>query len=158
MARAGNPHRIPVDDTEHIEIDQTVVERRNERISERMRQSPEITVAPGGIDQNEAVRFFKRIDLLKKRVAVCRLVLDGRMVAVRYEVAVIRNFKVEPGLLRPGMTVLDIMGEALLPGVEIESGDAVLDLRSAIARCIATVDLPEPPFSLPTTITRARGV
>src|ERR1700687_5208508 len=29
------------------------------------------------------------------------------------------------------------------------------DLISATAICIATVDLPDPPFSLPTTITRA---
>src|SRR5208282_1042779 len=31
------------------------------------------------------------------------------------------------------------------------------DFISAIATCIATVDLPDPPFSLPTTITRPEG-
>jgi hypothetical protein len=32
------------------------------------------------------------------------------------------------------------------------------DLISAIATCMATVDLPEPPFSLATTITRADDI
>jgi hypothetical protein len=66
------------------------------------------------------------------------------------------NSKVARDVPGPCASVLYIMGEALLPRIEIDGRNARRpDLIRAIAICIATVDFPDPPFSLPTTFTRA---
>ena len=56
-------------------------------------------------------------------------------------------------MLGPGSPVLDIMRGASLPRIEVDRGDALPDFINVIAMCMATVDLPDPPFSL-ATITR----
>ena len=44
--------------------------------------------------------------------------------------AVVRGqFEIEPGVLGPGVAVLEIMGEAFLPRVEVDRGDALPDLQ-----------------------------
>jgi len=65
------------------------------------------------------------------------------------------QFEIEPGVLGPSFAVLEIMGEAFLPRVEVDRGDALPAFSNATAICIATVDLPDPPFSLPSTTQKA---
>ena len=40
-----------------------------------------------------------------------------------------RQFEIEPGVLGPGFAVLDVMGEAFLPRVEVDRGDALPGLQ-----------------------------
>ena len=58
-------------------------------------------------------------------------------------------------MLGPGAAVLDVVGEAFLAGVEVDGGDALPDLHQGDGDVQSVVDLPEPPFSLPSTTTCA---
>jgi hypothetical protein len=40
-----------------------------------------------------------------------------------------RDFEIEPGAPRPGASVVDIAGEALLTAIEIDGGDALASLH-----------------------------
>jgi hypothetical protein len=42
-----------------------------------------------------------------------------------------RNFEIEAGAARPGAPVVDVAGEALLPTVEINGGDALARLQQS---------------------------
>jgi len=59
-ARHRKSHRV--DSREHVEIDEAVVERCDQRIGHRMRKPHQIAVVPRRIDDNEIVRVFDRID------------------------------------------------------------------------------------------------
>ena len=53
------------------------------------------------------------------------------------------------------LAVVEVAEEALLAQVESSAPTACPARTSAVMRCMAVVDLPEPPFSLPITISRA---
>ena len=62
-------------------------------------------------------------------VELGRLVVgDQRAVGAR-DAVMRRQFEIEPRVLRPGAAVLDVMGEAFLPRVEIDRGDALARLH-----------------------------
>jgi hypothetical protein len=68
-------------------------------------------------------------------------------------VPVRRNFEINSPIVRPDATVLYVAHQTLLIAIQIDNADALTAFWSAMATCIASVVLPEPPFSLPTTIT-----
>ena len=156
VARAGDREGRGIDGAEHVEIDEAVVERRDQRVGHRMREPHQVGVGARRIDHDEVVDVLDRVDRLGEAGELGRLVLVEPRACRR---ARCRNatgsFEVEPGARRPGAAVLDVMGEALLAGVEIDGGDPLAAFISATATCIAVVDLPEPPFSLPSTTTCA---
>src|SRR5471030_1287626 len=89
----------------------------------------QIAVMTGGIDHNKAVALRQRIDGLAEGLACCGLILLGRIIDLRIETSMVGNFEVAANVLSPGAPVLDIMGEASLPGIEIEGGDALARLN-----------------------------
>ncbi len=81
------------------------------------------------IDNDEIVGVFDRVDRGGKIVELRRFVVrDQRAVAARHAI-MRRQFKIEPGMLRPGLTVFDVMGEALLARVEVDGGDPLPSLQ-----------------------------
>ena len=97
------------------------------------------------------------LERVHERRARLRLVIGGGEFDLLVETDVARRRQILAALARPGQPVVDVMRETALPGVEVDSGDALADFSKATAICTATVDLPDPPFSLPTTITRTHG-
>lgn len=60
MSRA--PRRSRIDRDEHVEVDESVVERRDQRVGHRMGQPHQISVVAGRIDDDEIVRVLDGID------------------------------------------------------------------------------------------------
>ena len=75
MALAGDRIGGRVDGAEHIEIDEAVVERGNQRVGHGMREPREIAVGAGRVDDDEIVRLLDRADRLGKARELDRLVL-----------------------------------------------------------------------------------
>src|SRR5258708_38904217 len=96
-----------------------------------MSQPHQITVVTGSIDYDHVVCTCQRIDGLGQRLASGGFILGSGIVETT-ETKMIGNFEVARNALGPATSVLDIMGEALLPGIEIDCGDALacLDQRN----------------------------
>ena len=129
VAGAGDREGHRIDRAEHVEIDKAVVKRRDQRIGHRMREPHEIAVVTRRIDNDEIMGVFDRVDRGGEIVELRRFVVrDQRAVGARYAV-MRRQFEIEPGMLRPGLTVFDVMGEALLARVEVDRGDPLASLQ-----------------------------
>ena len=87
-----------------------------------MRAPRQIAIVTGRVDHNKAVALRQCIDGLAECLACCGLVLLSRIIDLRIETSMVGNFEVAANVLSPGAPVLDIMGEASLPGIEIEGG------------------------------------
>ena len=94
-----------------------------------MREPHQIAVVARRIDDDEIVGVFDRVDRGGEIVELRRFVVrDQRAVAAR-DAVMRRQFEIEPGVLRPGLAVLDVMGEALLARVEVDRGDPLARLQ-----------------------------
>ena len=113
-------------------------------------------VAARRIDDDEAVAARQRLDLSNQRFTVRRLVFSGRVIHVLDKIAMVGNFQAKPRLLGPGVSILDVVSEGLLRELRSRVATVWCAFINATVTCMATVDSPDPPFSLPTTITRAR--
>jgi hypothetical protein len=83
-----------------------------------------------------------------------RFVIQNMHRLAKLDAAVSREFEVEASAARPGASVIYVTGQTLLATIEVDGSDALASLQHATATCRATVDFPEPPFSLPRTTTR----
>jgi hypothetical protein len=111
---------------------EAVVDRRHQRIGHRVRQTHQITVRPRGIDNDEIECPLDRADGVHKLLEFGTFVVGDLHGVAKLDAAMHREFQIEAAAARPGTSVVDVTGEALL-----------------------AVDLPEPPFSLPITTTCA---
>ena len=75
VALAGDRIGGRVDGAEHVEVDEAVVERRDQRIGHGMGEPREIAVGARRIDDDEIVRLLDRADRLGKAGELDRLVL-----------------------------------------------------------------------------------
>jgi hypothetical protein len=87
-----------------------------------MRDAGQIIVVARSIDDDDAVAAGQRLDGFLQRPAARGLFL-GRGVIELLEAEVLGHAEVATDVAGPGAPVLDVMGEALLPGVEIDGGD-----------------------------------
>ena len=60
MAGAGHREGRGIDRAEHVEIDEAVVERRDQRVGHRMGEPHQIAVVAGRIDDDEIVGVLDR--------------------------------------------------------------------------------------------------
>ena len=125
MALAG--HRIGrgVDGAQHVEIEEAVVDRRHQRIGHRVRQAHQITVGARGIDHDEIECPLDRAHRIHELLKFGRFVVGDLHGLAELDAAMHGNFEIEAGAARPGAPVVDIAGEALLPAIEIDGGDAL---------------------------------
>ena len=74
MALAGDGIGRGIDGSQHVEIEETVIDRRHQRIGHRMREPHRIAVVAGRIDHNEIKGVLDRTDgireLLEFRILV----------------------------------------------------------------------------------------
>ena len=153
MAGPGDPKGLGVDGAKHLEVDKTVIERGDQGVGQRMRQPHQISVMAGGIDDDQAVGTSQRIDRVGQGLASGGLILDADIIGPA-EAEMIGNIEVAGDMLGPGAPVFDIMRETSCLVSRSIVATRWPDFISAIAICMATVDLPDPPFSLATTMTR----
>src|SRR5882724_3726922 len=125
MALAG--HRIGggIDGPQHIEIEEAVVDRRDQRVGHRMRKAHQIAVGSRRIDHDEVERPFDDADGIHELLELGVLVLRDLHGLAELDAAMDRQFERKTGAARPDAAIADITGEALLPAIEIDGGDAL---------------------------------
>jgi hypothetical protein len=85
-----------------------------------MGEPREIAVGAGRIDDHEVVGALDRADRLRKASEFDRLVLVELELRAACDAEMHRHLQVDAGAPGPGPAVLDVVGEALLPGVEVD--------------------------------------
>ena len=118
-----------IERTEHVEIDEAVVDRRDQRVGHRMREPHQIGVGAGRIDHNHVVGVLDRGDGAREAVKLRRLVGVDRGALGAADAIMRRQFERNAGARGPAAAVLDIMGEALLAAVEIDGRDPLPGLE-----------------------------
>jgi hypothetical protein len=96
-------------------------------------------------------------DDIHELLAFGSLIVSDMHGLAEFDAAVRGTLDVQARATRPGATVVDVTGEALLPAIEIDRGNALAVCIKATAICMAVVDFPDPPFSLPSTTTYAES-
>jgi hypothetical protein len=130
-----------------------VVQRRDQRIGQGMRKARQMRVEPGRIDDEEVGLPLDLDDGLTEQVELKPLVLLDRIRARQRQVEMRRVRQLEIVRLGPVAAVPNVLGEGLLAAVHVDRGDAKALVHQIDRQMEAVVDLPEPPFSLPTTMT-----
>ena len=120
VAFAGDGEVGRVERREHVEVDEAVVERRDQRVGHRVREPHQIGVVAGRIDDHDIVAVLDGADRAREAGEFLRLVGLDRIAFGARDAIMRRQFELDAGALGPGAAVLDVMGEALLtrvPGV-----------------------------------------
>src|SRR5471032_227616 len=94
VAGAGDAESLGIDGAKHIEVDETVVQRRNQGIGHRMNVPRQNAVMTGGIDHNKGMALRQRTDGIGERLAI---VIIGSI-----ETQMFGNFEVAANVLSPG--------------------------------------------------------
>ena len=123
MAFAGYGIGRGVDRPEDVEIEEAVVDRRHQCIGHRMRQTHQITIRPRGIDDDEIERPLDRANGIHELLKFGSLVVGDLHGVAKFDAAMHREFEVEAGAARPGASIVDVTGKALLAAIEIDGGD-----------------------------------
>ena len=129
MAYARDRESRRIDRAEHVEIHEAVVQRRHQRVGHGVSEPHQVAVVGRGIDHDEVVAVLDRSDRFGKAGELGDLVLlDLRALAAGHMI-VRRQLELDFPTGRPAAPVFDVMGEGLLPAVEIDGGDALTGLE-----------------------------
>jgi hypothetical protein len=129
VADPGQRVSLRIDGAKHVEINEAVVERRDQGDRHRMRALHEIGVRAGRINQHEIMAVFDLGDGVCEGREFRRLVLVGTHPFDTVDIEMGWPFQIETVALRPGSAVLDVMGEAVLTRVEVDGGDPLAGLQ-----------------------------
>lgn len=155
MADAGHGKGVGGDAGQHVEIDEAVVKRRNQRVGHEVRQPRQKRVLARRIDDYSVVAVGEPGDGVGKLRVRGDLVLGARNVQL-LEADMGGRGRLLAALACPGEPILDIAGEAALPAIEVDGGYASAGLQQR-AGDMDGDGFPDPPFSLATTMTRTLG-
>ena len=118
-----------IDRAEHVEIDETVVERGDQRIGHRMGEPHQIGIVARRIDDDEIVAVLDRAHRFGEGGKFLRLDFVEAEPKTARDAIMNGHFELDAGALGPVAAVLDVMGEAFLPRVEVDGGDALAGLQ-----------------------------
>ncbi len=124
MTDFGHREGHRVDHREHVEVEETIVERAYQRVCDRMGKPHQVTVVGRRIDHQEMAMLhcsnhFVEIGELGSFVFVKLGAFDAS------DAEMDRQLEIDMGPLGPGTAVLKVVSEALLPAVEIDRGHAL---------------------------------
>src|SRR5258708_39868981 len=94
-----------------------------------MRQTHQVGVGPGGIDDDEIECSLHCADGVHELHQFRRFVIQNLHGLAKLDAAVNRALEVEAGAARPGASVIDVTGEALLATIEVDGSDALAILQ-----------------------------
>ena len=94
-----------------------------------MRQAHQITVGAGRIDDDEVETGLDCRDSFHELEELGILVLGDLHGLAELDAAMQRQLEAEPGPARPGGSVVDVVGKALLTAVEVDRRDALAGLQ-----------------------------
>lgn len=125
MAGAGDGKAGGIDVSEDIEVDEAVVQRRDQGVGHRMNQPHQEVILAGGVDHDGVAGLRQTFDRLSQGLAACGALVGIRAVEIAVETGMRGDADVAADQLGPAAPVLDIAGEALLPGVEVDGADGL---------------------------------
>ena len=115
MAGAGDREGRGIHRAKHVEVDEAVVEWRDQRIGHRMGEPHQVAVVAGRVDDHEVMAVLERVHRLGERAELRHLVVDD-LVAIGAGDAVVRGkIELELRMLAPSAAIFDVVREALLP-------------------------------------------
>ncbi len=129
VALSGAGIGLRIDGAEYIEVEKAVIDRRHQRVGHRVRETHQIAVGAGRIDDDEVERTLNGTHSRRELREFRRLVLGHHHAGAEFDTAVMRQFEIEAGAARPGSTVGDVAAETLLPAVQIDGGDTLACLQ-----------------------------
>jgi hypothetical protein len=129
MALAGHGIGRGIDGSEHVEIEEAVVDRGHQRVGHRMRQTHQIGVGTRRIDDDEIEGALDRAHRLHELLELGIFIVGDLHRLAELDAVVHRDFEVETGAAGPRAPVGDVAGKALLAAVEIDGGDALSGLH-----------------------------
>ena len=129
MPHIGNLERGRIDGPEHVEIQETVIERSDQRIRHRVREPHQIRVVAGRIDHNKVASVLDFVDRGREVCELDCLVLVDPCALAACDCVMLRHFQRDAGAFGGVAAVLDVMREGLLPAVEVDGCDALTGLE-----------------------------
>src|ERR1700686_1662140 len=94
-----------------------------------MRQTDQVGVGPRGIDDDEIECSLHCADGVRELHKFRRFIFQNLNGLAKLDAAVNRELEVEAGAARPGASVVEVTGEALLATIEVDGSDALADLQ-----------------------------
>src|SRR5208283_1648833 len=101
MARASNPNGRTINSAQDIQVNKTVVQGRNQDVSDRMSQAPQITIAARSIYHNKTIVTHQRNNVIGQSLPVCGFIFGGRIIRILNEIKVMGNLEVARNVLGP---------------------------------------------------------
>jgi hypothetical protein len=94
-----------------------------------MRQTHQVGVGPRGIDDDEIECSLHCADGVHELHQFRRFIIQNLHGLAKLDSAVNRELEVEAGAARPGASVVDVTGEALLATIKVDGSDALAGLQ-----------------------------
>ena len=94
-----------------------------------MRKPHQVAVGAGRIDDDKIEGPLDRAHGIHELLELGRFVVGDLHGLAELDAVMHGKFEVEAGTAGPGAAVVDVTGEALLPAVEIDGGDALASLQ-----------------------------
>ena len=120
---------VVVDAREHVDVDEAVVERRNQRVGQRMGEPHQIGIVGRRVDDDELVVVLDGADRLGEQRELMRLVGAHVVGFAAPHRAMARQLDRPRGVARPRTAILEEAGQRLLAGVEVDAGDLAAGLE-----------------------------
>lgn len=114
---------------EHVDVDEALVNGRNQRVGKRMRKPHQAGIACRRIDHHEFVGMLDRRDCFGERGEFHRFVIAHIIGSAAIERMVQRQLDRRRRRLRPGAAVLQKTRQRPLAYIEIDRGDAITGLQ-----------------------------
>ena len=108
-----------IDAREHVEIDEAVVHRRDQRVGDAVGETAEECVRTGRVDHDEIVVVLDLGEAIHQLAQFVALGLGDRVLDGRRHVEVARHGERNALVARPAAAVFDVAGERKLPAVKI---------------------------------------
>jgi hypothetical protein len=129
MADPRDRQRDRIERRQYIEVDKTVAERRHQGVGDRMGEPHQIAVMRRRIDHDEVMAILCSGDRSLKIGAFGGLVFRHHGTFDACDAEMRRQFQIDLIPPRPAAPALDIMGEGLLPAVQVDGCDALASLQ-----------------------------
>jgi hypothetical protein len=120
---------LGIDGSEHVEIQEAVIDRRHQRVGHGMCKPHQIAVDAGRIDHDEVKGPLHRADGVHELLQLGVFILGDLHGPTELDAAVHRELEIKAGAARPGAAIIDVTGKTLLPAVEIDGGDPLAGLH-----------------------------
>src|SRR5581483_128835 len=129
VAGSGNLKGHRIHGREHVEIEETVVERRDQRVGDEMREPHQVAVLWRRVDDDEIRTSLRSRDGVLEGIELGPLVpVDARSFTA-IDADVLGLLQTHSEALGPGTAIVHIVSETALPAIKVDGGHALSGLE-----------------------------